>query len=336
MSRPRVESAPVSRQPRPAAVRAPRRRMHSVEIEGIRRKRMIDGAIEAVQELGYAGLTVAQVITRARASRKTFYELFYDREDCFLAAFEQLLDCVRLSVGDAYAQASDWRAGVRAALAKILELAEREPALAKLCIVETLGVGEAVDRRRSEVLSELAEFVDRGRLLSAAGREPPPVTAEVVVGGIVAVLHSRLLAARRDEPPLHDLLGPLMSMVVMPYLGARAASRELERPPDTVALKTPARKPAPRRDLFDGLKMRLTYRTVRVLAVIAAHPGVSNREVAAGSGIVDQGQVSKLLSRLAGLELIENRGTFQGRGAANAWWLTPRGAHIERAAHLRQ
>ena len=77
--------------------------------------------------------------------------------------------------------------------------------------------------------------------------------------------------------------------------------------------------------------MRLTYRTVQVLMVIAQHPGASNREVAESSGIADQGQISKLLARLASLKLIRNTGEGSEKGARNAWHLTPRGAQIERA-----
>jgi len=126
-----------------------------------------------------------------------------------------------------------------------------------------------------------------------------------------------------------------MSMVVLPYLGARAASNELSRPPlerhGEVRRSTLTRA----KDPLEGLNMRLTHRTVRVLMVIAERPGASNREIAEGSGIVDQGQISKLLTRLARLKLVENTGDGQERGASNAWHLTPRGAQVERATRPR-
>ena len=81
--------------------------------------------------------------------------------------------------------------------------------------------------------------------------------------------------------------------------------------------------------------MRLTYRTVRVLVAIGANPGASNREVAEGSGIADQGQISKLLRRLEGLQLVENHGEGQVKGAPNAWYLTERGTQVERATRAR-
>jgi AcrR family transcriptional regulator/DNA-binding MarR family transcriptional regulator len=294
---------------------------------------MLAAAVDAVAEVGYSRMTVAQVISRARVSRKTFYDVFEDREDCFLAAFEEALARAAAIAEAAYAAEDGWREGIRAALARLLTLMEEERGLAKLTVVEALGAGERVLERRAQVLDELARVIDGGRTVGASSREPPEVTAEAVIGGIFAVLHARLLEP--GEAPLTELLGPLMSMIVLPYLGSRAASRELVRPAIAPAPRRNARSLPRAADPLDGLNMRLTYRTVRVLTVIGERPGASNREIAEGSGIADQGQISKLLNRLGRLELVENRGEGQERGAANAWHLTARGSQVERATRPR-
>jgi AcrR family transcriptional regulator len=303
------------------------------QVNEIQLARMLTAAVDAVEEVGYARMTVAQVIARARVSRKTFYDLFSDREDCFLAAFERALGRIGQLMGEAYSREAIWRDGIRSALARLLIFIEQEPALARLCIVEALGAGERVLERRAKALEELAAVVDQGRFATDASREPPEVTAEGIVGAVFAVLHTRLLDD--DGEPLTDLLGSLMSMIVLPYLGARAASRELLRPRLDVGRGRGLRPPARSSDPLEGLKMRLTYRTVRVLMVIAEQPGASNREIAEGSGIEDQGQISKLLARLARLELAVNEGEGQEKGAANAWHLTQRGAELERATRSR-
>ena len=199
----------------------------------------------------------------------------------------------------AYERESGWREGIRSALAKLLVVMDEEPGLARLCLVEALAAGDRVLERRAVVLDELAHLIDQGRLLTSTNREPPEVTAEGIVGGIVAVLHTRLL--EDGKQPLIDLLGSLMSMIVLPYLGPRAASRELTRPIVEIPQTNGSHPPARSRDPLEGLNMRLTYRTMRALMGIAEHPGASNREIAAASGIVDQAQISKLLYRLARL-----------------------------------
>jgi chromosome segregation and condensation protein ScpB len=78
------------------------------------------------------------------------------------------------------------------------------------------------------------------------------------------------------------------------------------------------------------LPVRLTYRTMRVVAVIGARAGLSNSQVAERAEIKDAGQVSKLLARLKRLGLIENTGAGQARGGANSWALTRKGNELER------
>lgn len=81
---------------------------------------------------------------------------------------------------------------------------------------------------------------------------------------------------------------------------------------------------------LDGPNTRLTYRTACVMRVIAAQPGLSNLQIGARAGITDQGQISKLLSRLAGLGVLQNTGPGQAKGLANAWQLTRRGRQLQR------
>ena len=162
----------------------------------IQRSRMLAAALEAVEDVGYPRMTVAQVIGRAKVSRKTFYDVFDDREDCFLAALEQAVGHVGKLVGIAYEREGSWRDGIRAGLAELLVFLDEEPALARLCLVEALGAGPRVIERRAELLDDLAEVVDRGRFVTNAVREPPEVAAEGVVGAVFAVLHTRALEAR--------------------------------------------------------------------------------------------------------------------------------------------
>ncbi|MHB1537550.1 MAG: MarR family transcriptional regulator, partial [Solirubrobacteraceae bacterium] len=133
--------------------------------------------------------------------------------------------------------------------------------------------------------------------------------------------------------PTSQLLGELMAIVVLPYLGAAAAGREARRP------LPPAPQPllASGSDALRGLEIRLTYRTVMVLRAIAASEGASNRQIAAAAGIADQGQVSKLLARLARAGLIENaREPAAGPRECNSWNLTATGLAVERATRREE
>jgi hypothetical protein len=117
---------------------------------------------------------------------------------------------------------------VRSGLARLLIFLDEDPALARICLVEAQSSGTKLLERRVEILTELAGVLDLGRSAPGAVREPPEITAEAVIGACFTVLQTHLL--ERGDRPLEELLGPLMSIILLPYLGARAARSELYRP----------------------------------------------------------------------------------------------------------
>jgi AcrR family transcriptional regulator len=300
----------------------------------IQRARIVAAMGALVRERGAGGVSVAHVVARSGVSRRTFYELFDDREDCFLAAFDIAVARAAESVIPAYGAADRWRERVRGAMEAGLVFLDEKPELGYLCIVGALASGPRALERRTQVVRALVDVVHEGRRESGAARCPDRLVAEGVVGAVLSVIHARLVeqsaTAPRPSKPLVGLLNPLMGMIVLPYLGAAATERELRRPAPR------ARRPAaPRTDPLRELDMRLTYRTVRVLLAIASQPASSNRQVATAAGIADQGQISKLLARLYALGLIQNDGGDHAKGEANAWSLTPRGNDITHTIQIQ-
>jgi AcrR family transcriptional regulator len=292
----------------------------------VRRGRLLAAVVEVVSEVGYSGMSMARVTSRAGVSRGTFYDFFEDSEDCFLAAFDVAAARVAVVAGLAFEREGCWGEKVRAGLSALLVFVGDQRGLGSLLVVEALSAGPRVLERRAQWLVTLAGIVDQGRAEAKPGREPPPLTAEGVVGAVLSVLHARLL--ERDGS-LVELLNPLMATIVLPYLGPAAARKELVRP--TPRARRVAQKPT--RNPLDELDMRITYRTLRVLAAVAIAPGGSNREVADRAGVSDQGQISKLLVRLAKLGLIEN--DRRVKGERNDWRLTPKGDEVRRAIDLQ-
>ncbi len=308
----------------------------------LQRARALAAITELVAEHGVAPVTVAHIVERSRVSRRTFYELFDDRDDCLLAAFEQAIERAAAAVLPAYEAAAQsagangddiWEAQIRAGLGAALGFLDAEPALGRLLIVDALAADRHVLKRRGRVVEALIDVVHEGGARPAGpGRRPQRIVAEGAVGAVLAVTHARLYEP--DSKPLTGLLGQLMGIVVLPYRGSEAAERELRRRAPRARTR-PVAAPDPLR----GLDMRLTYRTLRVMLAIAElserGSAPSSREVADAAGISDQGQISKLLHRLEHLELIANGQHQRGRGAANAWSLTAKGEEVQRAIRVQ-
>jgi AcrR family transcriptional regulator len=334
---------------RDGRLRPGRQGLGRAQVVEIQRARILGALVEVVLELGAGSVSVADVVSRSGVSRRTFYEIFSDREDCFLAAFDDAVARVAGVVVHAFEGEGSWVEGVRAGLGELLGVFDEDPGLGRLLVVESLAVGPRVLERRAEVLAGLIAAVDRGRSQARKGPEPPALTAEGVVGGVCSILYARLLgvpvpvastsagpggrgvgvSVARDGGEsfgsLVSLTSSLVAMVVLPFLGHVAAQRELERPVPPARVRVGVRGGG---DVFRDLGMRLTYRTLRVLDAIATHPGASNKVLGEVAGINDQGQISKLLWRLQGLRLIDNVTGVSGQGGPNAWRLTEQGQMI--------
>jgi AcrR family transcriptional regulator len=303
----------------------------NVLVPAAQRSRILASAAHVVCEHGYGEMSVARITAGAGVSRRTFYDLFEDREACFLAAFDEAVAWARELMVAAYAGQRGWREQARAALLALLVLLDQEPALVSLLVTDALKAGPRVQDRRAQILEQLSVELHAGGARARAGRELPELTGEGVVGAVLGVIHTRVMARRTSS--MVELLGPLMGMIVLPYLGAAAAHRELERPAPKVQqppVARSARNGAPGAALA-GVQMRITYRTLRVLAVIGQCPAASNRQIADQAGVSDQGQISKLLARLEGLGLVENTSDGQPSGEPNAWHLTALGQQVKRA-----
>jgi AcrR family transcriptional regulator/DNA-binding MarR family transcriptional regulator len=299
------------------------------QIAEIQRARLLAAAVKAVEDLGYANTTVSHITRRARVSRRTFYELFANRDECLATIFEDSLRQIASEIAEASSPELCWRERVRIGLHAILSYLDREPRLARVCIAQALQESPSLRERREQVLAALAEVIDGGRRENARAAQLTPLTAEGLVGATFTIVHARLL--RQEREALAPLLGELMGMIVLPYLGVAAARREQTRrapAPRSVPTPQPTLLASTSSDPLEGVAMRLTYRTARVLGCVAEHPCASNRQVAEYAGIADQGQVSKLLARLERLALLANTGEGHQNGEPNAWVLTAKGQQV--------
>jgi DNA-binding MarR family transcriptional regulator len=274
----------------------------------LQRARKLVSAAEALRKSPFEGLSGTPV------SREALADHLQRCKACQLEAFEQALALASKRASAAHDSQRGWLDGVRAGLTALLEFFDQEPALARYLLVHSAQAPPAVLARRSDVLDRLALLLDDER--APARAYPPALTAQAVLGGVLGVLGERL--SQTDQGTLAELSGQLMSLIVLPFLGFGAARRELARPvqptpsPSNLSLTLQAlRDPGG----------RLNHRAVSVLALIAAEPGLNSRELASRNGVKDEGQISRLLSRLERLALIENTRKPQRRGDVKAWRL---------------
>jgi AcrR family transcriptional regulator len=189
------------------------------------RERILRAMADTVADRGYGQATVAHVIGAAGVSRKTFYESFRCKEDCFLTSYDALIDHLSAVAIEAYTAAADWTDGIRAALGATLAVLSDDGALARVVLVEVLAAGPQALERYDQAMHRILPILDLGRGESAHGSELPPKLAEEILGGVIQALHLRVLAG--EEARLRDSLAELLYFTLAPFLGherARAAA----------------------------------------------------------------------------------------------------------------
>jgi AcrR family transcriptional regulator len=309
----------------------------------MQRARILDAVVEVVAERGVAGASVRLVIARAKVSSRTFYECFAGSDECLVAVLDGALARATPLVVRAFAQEDSWQNGMRRALAAMLAFFDEEPALTRVCLVE-MGTASPVVREHRERILEAFRALVLARIQSDVSH-PSPLAPEGVLGSVISIVNARLIAPERA--PLIELLGPLMGIIVGPFMDKGDVEREIERGND-LAHKIQAEHAWSRSQLPpDGPDLeRLTAeipallrnskaKRARLCLVYLAEQGrqglsPNNREIAAAVGIAHKGQMSKLLARLEGAGIVSK--ISHGAGRPNAWKLTPYGREI--AAHF--
>jgi AcrR family transcriptional regulator len=187
------------------------------------RERLIAGLAEAVAKKGYAAVTLSDIVRHAKVSRRVFYANFESKEQCFLAAFEVVVDHLRELIAEATAGIDGWPREAVAATRAVLAFLAEEPDLARLCLVESRAAGPAVTARLNEAVGELAPQLARGRAERPEGARLPASTEDSTIGALVSLAHRKV--AGGEAAQLEDLLPDSVEFVLAPYLGPAEATR---------------------------------------------------------------------------------------------------------------
>ena len=202
-----------------------RHRLPPEVIARSQRERLLEAAVRVVAEKGYAATTVGDLTGAAGVSRTTFYELFGDKEACFLAAYDNAVDTLVRRVMAAYESEQRWPERARAGLEALLALLAEEPALARLSLVDVGSAGPAAQRRYRTAVQRLTPLFDEGRDFAPGGRGLPPNTSRMAIGGVTGLISDELSTGRAAELP--GLLSDVLFATLVPYIGPEAAAREL-------------------------------------------------------------------------------------------------------------
>ncbi len=187
------------------------------------RERLLAAIAATTVENGYAKTTIAQITAAASVSRRTFYEHFTGKAECFVAAFD-ILDAHLLEIAkEAAAAETEWPDRVAVVLLSQLRYFAAHPQFAQFYMIEAVSIGEATNSRREERARRLISLLELGRNERVRDAELVEGFEEALAGGVITLLFRRI---RAGEAELLERFAPgLIEFVLSPYLGPEQATR---------------------------------------------------------------------------------------------------------------
>jgi AcrR family transcriptional regulator len=210
--------APVGRDKLPREVR-----------EDHQRERIIEAAIGVFAKRGFQGTTVDHIVAAGKVGVGTFYGLFEGKEDCFLQAYDRIVDSARERIVEAGAGGDTWPERAAAGLRAVVELIAEEPLRARVALVEAQTAGPVAFERYEATVDSVIPFLEAARTASPIGAELPGTIEEATLGGVVWLLHQTLV----NEGPeaIEPLYPELLDIVVAPFFGSEVAEGLAASPP---------------------------------------------------------------------------------------------------------
>jgi AcrR family transcriptional regulator len=176
------------------------------EVERDQRERLRSAMVELIAQRGYPAVRILDLTQLAHVSRPTFYNLYADKEELLLSAYEDIAGRTTECAAAAFAEGDSEEESLRLALQAFAELAASEPEAMTLALLGTFGAGPRALERRNRTLQSLERIILAGRE-SSGGEQSRDLTVKFLIGGIREVAATRLRQGRERE--LVELAGDL-------------------------------------------------------------------------------------------------------------------------------
>lgn len=192
-----------------------------------RRDVLLEAMVRVVGRKGYEATSVADVIEEAGTSRTTFYKHFSDKHDCFLSAYDMVVERVFATLVAECDGEQPWLSRVRKGLATLIEIFAREPELARTAVVEVAVAGAEARRRHWDAVTRFTGYLEDGRGELDLGGELPKHIAVMATGAVSGLIFDELVAGRTAQLP--SLMPDLLFAMLVPFIGPAAATEEMRR-----------------------------------------------------------------------------------------------------------
>lgn len=187
------------------------------------RERLFVATVELVAKRGYRDTSVDRIVEDAEISKTAFYKLYKGKEDCFLAAFDRIVEEGIEALSAAASAEEGWPEEMATGLSCLLDLIVADPPRARVALVEVQAAGPRAYRRYKDAVDKATPKLGEGRIFSKEAAALSSTLEEAILGGIIWIVHQRLVKGELDE--VDSLREEMIQIALSPYLGDEEAKR---------------------------------------------------------------------------------------------------------------
>jgi AcrR family transcriptional regulator len=185
------------------------------------RERLFQATVELVPKRGYRNTSVDHLVKAARVGYVAFYDLFDDKEACFLAAFDRIVAEAEEELAEAVEAEEEWPRQMAAGLGCLVDLIVAEPKRARIALIEVQAAGPRGYERYEQVVDRALPKLREGRALSEEATQLSQTLEEAVLGGVIWMVHQHLVGGGKGDT--EALLEQSIQIALSPFLGDSAA-----------------------------------------------------------------------------------------------------------------
>lgn len=190
------------------------------------RERLFQATVELVAKRGYRDTSIDQIVKAARVGYVAFYDLFEGKEDCFLAAFDRIVEEAAEQVAEAVAGEEEWPLQMAAALGCLIDMIVADPKRARIALIEVQAVGPKGYARYEQVVDQAVPKLREGRALSDEAAQLSKTLEEAVLGGVLWIAQQQIVKGEPEDA--EALLAETIQIAVSPYIGDAEAKAVVE------------------------------------------------------------------------------------------------------------
>lgn len=213
--------------PAPSSLPARARGSSAEQVAANHRQRILYAAAQLAETKGYNATTIADVTRLAAVDGRAFYAAFSDKQDAFMAVHELGVQQVMSATAAAFFTGASWPERMWAAGQALAGFLDDNPMIAHVGFVEAYAVGPGAVQRVEDSHVTFTIFLQEGYHHQPTRTPPSRMALEATITSIFEIVYLQVRGGK--QPRVSAMLGPMAFLALAPFMGAKAASRFVDR-----------------------------------------------------------------------------------------------------------